>query len=120
MIEEDVAVAVGLSQSVHISNGTLGKLGSDTLQSAALGRRLSDRFGIELAGTISFDHPTSERLAEYLDAVIFGFDVGGDSVGIVDECLARITANLPALTSQSQLLMIREALETLVDQSRSL
>jgi len=52
--------------------------------------------------------------AEHLDDVM----IARRRAEVVDECLSAIIANLPALTSLSQGLMIRTVLERLFDQAR--
>ena len=73
LVREEAARALGLRSAESVQAGRpLRDLGMDSVTAVELRNRLAARLGVRLPATLLFDHPTADRLAEYLLAHALG------------------------------------------------
>ncbi len=116
ILEVDAIATLGLPEDTRFTRAACRDIEFDDQQASDFGGRLGARFAIEVPGTTVLSCSTLGHLAEHVDGIVFGHGAI-DSASIEDEYLEEIMANLPALTSVSQLSKIRTALHHLAQQA---
>jgi acyl transferase domain-containing protein/acyl-CoA synthetase (AMP-forming)/AMP-acid ligase II/acyl carrier protein len=78
LVREVVAAALGFADPGVVASGRgFAELGLDSLMAVRLRNHLQAELGVSLSATVAFDHPTVERLAAHLLAVL-GLAEGDD------------------------------------------